>query len=186
MKTRSVVALVALAISSALPTFAQQTNTPDPQLREQLVALLKKFDDAMDKNDATARGALYTQDAIEVTDQGPIYGREAIEKHYADLFQKVHFINQVSTLDQDSPHPIGTTGNEVWETSAWSATIKGQDFGPIQIKAARWYATAHWDDWRCDLSDAPQELSGLVREIGNDRVLSAYTVHGAVSRTASS
>jgi hypothetical protein len=40
MKTRSVVALVGLAISSALPTFAQQTNTPDPQLREQLVALL--------------------------------------------------------------------------------------------------------------------------------------------------
>jgi hypothetical protein len=35
------------------------------------------------------------------------------------------------------------------------------------------------------LSDAPQELSGLVREIGNHRVLSAYTAHG-VSCTASS
>jgi hypothetical protein len=53
-------------------------------------------------------------------------------------------------------------------------------------EAARWYATAHWDDWRCGLSDAPQELSGLVREIGNHRVLSAYTAHGAVSCTASS
>ena len=39
---------------------------------------------------------------------------------------------------------------------------------------------------RCGLSDAPQELSGLVREIGNHRVLSAYTVRGAVSCTASS
>ena len=53
-------------------------------------------------------------------------------------------------------------------------------------EATRWYATAHWDDWRCGLSDASQELSGLVREIGNHRVLSAYTAHGAVSCTASS
>jgi len=53
-------------------------------------------------------------------------------------------------------------------------------------EATRWYATAHWDDWRCGLSDASQELSGLVREIGNHRVLSAYTTRGAVSCTASS
>jgi hypothetical protein len=33
MKIRLVVALAGLAISPALPTFAQQTNTPDPQLR---------------------------------------------------------------------------------------------------------------------------------------------------------
>jgi len=52
-----------------------------------------------------------------------------------------------------------------------------------QREAARWYATAQWDDWRCGLSDAPQELTGLVREIGNHRVLSAYTAHGAVSCT---
>ena len=45
MKTRLLGALVGLAISFALPTFAQQTNTPDPQLREQLLALAKKVDD---------------------------------------------------------------------------------------------------------------------------------------------
>jgi N-ethylmaleimide reductase len=39
---------------------------------------------------------------------------------------------------------------------------------------------------RLSPSDALQELSGLVREIGNHRVLSAYTAHGAVSCTASS
>jgi len=42
MKIRLVVALVGLAMSFALPTFAQQTNTPDPQLREKLVAAIKK------------------------------------------------------------------------------------------------------------------------------------------------
>jgi hypothetical protein len=34
-----VVLALGLAIGFALPTFAQQTNTPDPQLREQLLAL---------------------------------------------------------------------------------------------------------------------------------------------------
>src|SRR5262245_5417969 len=102
MKTPRLLALVGLAISFAVPAFAQQTNTPDPQLREQILALIKKFDVAMNNNDAAARGALYTEDAIEVTPDGPIHGREAIQKHYADLMQKWHFSNQVGTLDQDS------------------------------------------------------------------------------------
>ena len=39
MKIRSLLALVGLAISFALPSFAQQTSTPDPQLRQQIVPL---------------------------------------------------------------------------------------------------------------------------------------------------
>ena len=46
MKIRMVVALPGLAFGFALPTFAQQTNMPDPQLRDQLLALAKKFEDA--------------------------------------------------------------------------------------------------------------------------------------------
>jgi uncharacterized protein (TIGR02246 family) len=123
-----------LAISFALPTFAQQTNTPDPQLREQLLALIKKFDDAWNNNDAAALAALYTKDAVEVTNEGPIYGREAIEKHYADLFQKVHFSNHLLTLDQTSPHAICSDGNTVWENGEYSLTyqVKGSD--PAQNK----------------------------------------------------
>ncbi len=108
MKIVSVLTLVGLAISFAWPTFAQQTKTPDPQLRQQLLTLAKKFDDAINNNDAAALAALYTEDAVEVTDHGPLYGREAIEKHYADLFQKVHFSNWLTTYDQYSPHAIGT------------------------------------------------------------------------------
>ena len=135
MKTRLLGALVGLAISFALPTFAQQTNAPDPQLRQQIVALAKKFDDAYNSNDATALAALYTEDAVEVTDQGPIYGREAIEKHFADTFKKVHFSNHLLTIDQNSPHILGTAGNELWETGVWSCTItvQGQS-DPIQLK----------------------------------------------------
>ena len=42
MKTALVVALVGLAISlGVLPAFAQQTNTPDPQMRQRLVEVIK-------------------------------------------------------------------------------------------------------------------------------------------------
>jgi uncharacterized protein (TIGR02246 family) len=123
-----------LAIGSALPTFAQQTNTPDPQLRQKVLEMAKNFENAWNNNDASALAGLFTEDAVLVNDSGPVYGREAIKKYYADLFQKVHFSNQVSTLDQDSPHLIGGDGNEVWETVAWSATIQAKGGGPIQIK----------------------------------------------------
>ena len=64
MKIRLLLALVGLAISFALPTFAQQKNTPDPQLRQRLVALVKKYDDAFNKNDAAAVAANFTEDAV--------------------------------------------------------------------------------------------------------------------------
>ena len=51
---RLVVAFVGLVINFALPIFAQQTSTPDPQLRERLVALVKKFDETWNNNDAVA------------------------------------------------------------------------------------------------------------------------------------
>jgi uncharacterized protein (TIGR02246 family) len=133
MKIRSVVALVGLAISFALPSFAQQT-TADPQLHEQLLALAKKFEDAWNNNDAVALAALFTKDAVLLEPSGPIFGREAIEKHYADLFQNVRFSNDVITYGSESPHAIGTTGNEMWENGEWSITyqVKGSD--PVQAK----------------------------------------------------
>jgi hypothetical protein len=46
-----------------LPTFAQQTNAPDQQLRQRPVALIQKHSDAMNNNDAAAIAALFTEDA---------------------------------------------------------------------------------------------------------------------------
>jgi hypothetical protein len=40
MKIRLLLALVGSAMGVALPTFAQQTNTPDPQLRQQFCRAL--------------------------------------------------------------------------------------------------------------------------------------------------
>jgi hypothetical protein len=64
MKTHFVFTLVGLAIGFALPTFAQQTNTGDPKLREALEAFLKKEDETYLNGDAAALAALYTEDAV--------------------------------------------------------------------------------------------------------------------------
>jgi len=134
MKIRLLLVLAGLAIGFTLTTFAQQTNTPDPQLRQQLDAFFKKHDEAWNNNDASALAALFTDDGIEVTNTGPIYGREALEKNWIDLFQHVHMSNHISTVDQYSPHIIGTANNELWMNGQYSMTVKGQNFGPVEQK----------------------------------------------------
>jgi ketosteroid isomerase-like protein len=64
-----------LAISFASPTFAQQTNTPDPELRQRLADVIKEHRDAMNNNNAAAADACFTEDAVIVTDAGSISGR---------------------------------------------------------------------------------------------------------------
>jgi len=134
MKIRLLITLAGLVIGFGLPTIAQQTNTPDPKLREQLLAFTKKVDDAFDNNDAAAMAPLYTDDAVLVAPEGPVFGREAIAKLWVDLFQKVHISNHFCTVDQNSPHSIGTGGNEIWGSGGWGQTVKGQNFGPTQVK----------------------------------------------------
>jgi len=77
MKIRLVVALLGLAISFALPTFAQQKEpTPSDKDRQVSAALIKQSNDAWNNNDAAALAAMFTEDAVIVNDTGPIYGRE--------------------------------------------------------------------------------------------------------------
>ena len=136
MKIRLVVALAGLAISLTLPSSAQQTNTPDLQIVRQLHAIGKKSDEAFIKGDAAALAALCTEDAVLVNDTGTIYGRQAIEKYYADMFQRLHYFSHETTYDPTSPHPIGTDGNGIWENGEWSCAIapRGEDCGPHQLR----------------------------------------------------
>jgi len=134
MKIRLLLAVVGLAIGFALSTLAQQTNTPDPQLRQQAVALVKKFADAWDSNDPAALAALFTDDAVFVTDRGPVLGPKAIEKLQADMVQHVHQSNHIDTVDRNSPHIIGTGGNEMWLTGQYSQTNQFKDGSTAEQK----------------------------------------------------
>jgi ketosteroid isomerase-like protein len=89
-----------------------QKDAVNPQINEQLNAHCKNFDEAYNNNnDAAALAALFTEKAVVVTDTGPIYGLEAIEKDNADVFKQFHFSNHISKCDQYGAHIIGTYRN---------------------------------------------------------------------------
>jgi uncharacterized protein (TIGR02246 family) len=131
MKTRFALTLVGLAISFALPTFAQQKDTAASQIDEQIV---KKLDVAFNNGDAAAVAALFTEDAVWVTPQGSVVGREAIEKQFTGMFQQGHYSNHLNKDDQDSPHMIGTAGDKVWRTGEWSFTVQGKSADPKKLE----------------------------------------------------
>jgi ketosteroid isomerase-like protein len=54
-----------LAISSDLPSFAQQKDTTvDPRITQKIRAIDKAYTEAINHNDAAAIAALYTEDEI--------------------------------------------------------------------------------------------------------------------------
>jgi ketosteroid isomerase-like protein len=85
MKMR-LLALVGLAISFALPTFAQEQSAVDPQVREQIEAANMKLLEARNKYDAAAAAAFYEQNAVQVwqwAESGhPAVGQKAIEQRW--------------------------------------------------------------------------------------------------------
>jgi uncharacterized protein (TIGR02246 family) len=133
MKTRLLCALVGLVISFALPTFAQEKETVDPQIIEQFNALAKKFEEAFNNNDAAAVAALFAEDAIFVTVKGPLYGRQAVEKQYAEWFKAAHYSNRTTKIDPNSFRVVGTA-DKIAYNGEWSHTrqVKGGD--PVQQK----------------------------------------------------
>jgi uncharacterized protein (TIGR02246 family) len=133
MQTRLLGALVGLAISLALPTFAQQKETVDPKVIEQLNAIAKKFDEAVNNNDAAAVAALFTEDAIFVTDTGALYGPQAIEKQFAEWFKGAHHSNHMTKADPNSPRIVGTA-DKIASNGEWSETDEPPNGKPFQVK----------------------------------------------------
>jgi uncharacterized protein (TIGR02246 family) len=109
-------------------------KTPDPQLcQEMLDTNHKPYQDAYNQNDAAALAAFYTEDAVFVTDREPVYGREAIERWYADLLTEYHASNFIGRPDQYSPHIIGTGGTELWSNGDWSVILKPKTGDSTQL-----------------------------------------------------
>lgn len=152
MKIRLVAAVLGLAIIFALPTFAQQNAKPDPQVIEQLGALGQKYYEAYANNDASALAALYTWDAIIVTPQGPVYGRDAIQYWYADQFEQWHPKNHIDKVDPDSLRLIGTAGDAVSLTGKWRETIQDPN-GRLTEAKGYWSAidVREGDTWKIRL-----------------------------------
>jgi ketosteroid isomerase-like protein len=72
-----------------------------------------------------------TEDAVQMTPEGPICGRQAIQKKYADLFEQSHPTNMVCTIDW-----VNAVGNVLWNSGEWTCTLQGEN-GPLCIKGYR-------------------------------------------------
>src|SRR6478672_10187459 len=110
MKNRSLLALVGLVISFALPAFAEEQKTVEPEVRQQIEATVLKYEEAYNKYDAKALADFYTIDAIEVlaweVAADAAIGRQAIEKKYAGIFvssprKMTHSLVQVYAIGND-------------------------------------------------------------------------------------
>ena len=134
MKIRLLLALSGVAISFALPTFAQQKDTVDPRIAQQrdLVGdakaldefgvLAEKQSEAFTNKDPAAVAALFTEDAVLVAPDGMFSGRQAIEKRYEGTFQRwpFTFFNDLRDCH------LKAIDNAVWSFGEWGGTLQGQ------------------------------------------------------------
>jgi uncharacterized protein (TIGR02246 family) len=146
MKIRLLLALVGLAISFALPIFAQQKDTVDPQIAQQIRVLAMKYDEAINMHDAAAVAALYTQDAVWTTyHDGTFHSRQAIEKAYAKYdFKRWQYSNYVTTVGR-----VIAVGNEVRSTGKWSCAFQSGEGGPGNDEGHySWVIVREGDTWK--------------------------------------
>jgi uncharacterized protein (TIGR02246 family) len=120
MKLRLLV--TGLAIGFVTPAVAQEktgTCTGPQETCLQIVNLIKSYDDAFNKKDAAALGAVFTPDAVEMWEGPMLSGREAIEKFHADGF-KAGWSNVVVNVIQ-----MHAAGDMTWAVGDWSDTGPG-------------------------------------------------------------
>jgi ketosteroid isomerase-like protein len=145
MKIRLLHTLAALAISFALPTFAQQKDTVDPKRAQQIRALEMKWNEVFNRSESGALAALYTEDAVRVTPHGTFRGRQAIAKDYAEHdFQRYQSKNYVRKGDR-----VIAVGNEVRATGKWSCAFHDTDFRDKHIDGHYlWVLVREGDTWQ--------------------------------------
>jgi ketosteroid isomerase-like protein len=165
MKKRLLLALAGFAISFAVPT----PNTPDPQIARQrdlrgdpnalgkFGALGLKMDEAFNKNDAVALAALFTEDAVLVASDGMFFGRKAIQKRYAETFQRWPI-----TTSSGQGSSLNAIDNAIWSTGKWWSTRRGQ-IGP-KFESGFWSAIyvrdgGAWKIRLLSISDAPRFIA---------------------------
>jgi uncharacterized protein (TIGR02246 family) len=154
MKIR-LLALVGLAMGFALPAIALEGDLAgDVRALDEFAAFGMKYDDAYKMSDAVALAALFTEDAVLVTPEGPFSGRQAIEKWYADLFERWHPTNNIGQADQ-----LNAIDNGAWAVGKWWCTFQSQN-GPV-------FARGYWstiyvrdgDAWKIRMSTFNQTPS---------------------------
>ena len=151
MRMRSLLTLVGFAISFALPTYAQQKDLADPQTIQKILAGTKAALEAHNNADAAAFAAIYARNAVFLTPDRPIIGRQAIQKWFTDFFQSspLRPQNSMGKVDGNAFHLIGTDGNTVWATGEHSETVQGENGEPRPVHSYNfWIFVREGEHWK--------------------------------------
>jgi uncharacterized protein (TIGR02246 family) len=131
-----------LAISFASPAFAQQNDTLDAKVAQQVRTLASNYDAAFNRQDAVAVAGLYAEDAVFNAPEGSYKGRQAIEELYAKhYFGAAHSKNVVTVVKEAI-----ATGNEVRATGTWSDTFEEPSAGTIHAEGTYSWVLLHEGD----------------------------------------
>ena len=165
MKMRLLVALTGLVITFAVPTFAQQKDTGDTTILQQIRAVAIVYENAYNRHDADAVAALFAEDGVRVHGYGQSRGRPAIAKSYAKYdFQMWNCTDLLKRIDR-----VLTVGNRVMAQGIWSLTYQEEghtkpnkpDEGHLS-----WILVREGDAWK------------IAREITSDSNFHANSVDG--------
>jgi ketosteroid isomerase-like protein len=147
MKARSLLNIAGLAISFVLPTLAQQKEAIDPKVEQQIRLLAAKFDEAINRHDAVAVAALYTQDGVGEIPESKVsagHGQQGIEKAYARWFKNWNIHNYFSTVDR-----VIAVGNEIRSFGKWSDSFKGIEGSTTNFEGHySWILIREGDTWK--------------------------------------
>ena len=144
---RSFALVVALAISLSYPAAAQQIS--DKEARQAGENIVQAYNKAGQAKDPAGLAAVYAKNAILVMPEGPLVGRAAIEKYFADAFK-------VFTLEAAKLDYVRTiaNGEVMLRVGSFMGSIHGPD-GASRVKGY-WATTDVREDgkWKILLEEA--------------------------------
>jgi uncharacterized protein (TIGR02246 family) len=112
--------LVAFCTCIATSAFALSGDLAgNTRALEHLGELNLQLKAALTEDNATGLAALFTEDAVCVTAQGVLTGREAIAEGLDQLFTGSCLLSQIFQIDQ-----LHSLGNDAWSVGQWWTTLQ--------------------------------------------------------------
>ena len=119
--TKLLAPLAALLVCFAASAFALSGDLAgNTRVLEQLGDLNVQLKAALREDNGGGLAALFTEEAVCVTPQGVLIGREAIAEGFEHVFKDSCMTSQIFQIDQ-----LHSLGSDAWSVGQWWTTLQG-------------------------------------------------------------